>query len=103
MGLGAGNYIKNVLTKALGDDKAQSILSRITPVSSDRPIEILDWMDARSIAELISDEHPQIISLVISYLEFGLAADVLGLLATSVCNQILLRELPLCKQFNQMH
>ena len=37
-------------------------------------------MDARSIAELISDEHPQIISLVISYLEFGLAADVLGLL-----------------------
>ena len=80
LGLGAGNYIKNVLTKALGDDKAQSVLSRITPVSSDRPIEILDWMDARSIAELISDEHPQIISLVISYLEFGLAADVLGLL-----------------------
>ncbi len=79
LGLGAGNYIKNVLTKALGDDKAQSVLSRITPVSSDRPIEILDWMDARSIAELISDEHPQIISLVISYLEFGLAADVLGL------------------------
>ena len=72
--------IKNVLTAVLGDDKAQSILSRITPVSSDRPIEILDWMDARSIAELISDEHPQIISLVISYLEFGLAADVLGLL-----------------------
>ena len=80
LGLGAGNYIKNVLTKALGDDKAQSVLSRITPVSSERPIEILDWMDARSIAELISDEHPQIISLVISYLEFGLAADVLSLL-----------------------
>ena len=37
-------------------------------------------MDARSIAELISDEHPQIIALVVSYLEFGLAADVLGLL-----------------------
>ena len=80
LGLGAGNYIRNVLTKALGDDKAQSVLSRITPVSSDRPIEILDWMDARAIAELISDEHPQIISLVVSYLEFGLAADVLGLL-----------------------
>ena len=99
LGLGAGNYIKNVLTKALGDDKAQSVLSRITPVSSDRPIEILDWMDARSIAELISDEHPQIISLVISYLEFGLAADVLGLLPHTY-NQILLKELQLYRQFS---
>ena len=80
LGLGAGNYIKNVLTKALGDDKAQSVLSRITPASSERPIEILDWMDARSISELIVDEHPQIIALVISYLEYGLAADVLTLL-----------------------
>ena len=60
LGLGAGNYIRNVLMKALGEDKAQSVLSRITPSSSDRPIEILDWMDARAISELIVDEHPQI-------------------------------------------
>lgn len=78
LGLGAGNYIRNVMTRALGEDKAQSVLSRITPSSTDRPIEILDWMDARSIAELIIDEHPQIISLVISYLDYGLGADVLG-------------------------
>ena len=58
LGLGAGNYIRNVMTRALGEDKAQSVLSRITPSSTDRPIEILDWMDARSIAELIIDEHP---------------------------------------------
>ena len=51
LGLGAGNYIRNVMTRALGEDKAQSVLSRITPTSTDRPIEILDWMDARSIAE----------------------------------------------------
>ncbi|NCG09476.1 MAG: flagellar motor switch protein FliG, partial [Alphaproteobacteria bacterium] len=51
LGLGAGNYIRNVLMKALGGDKAQSVLSRITPSSSDRPIEILDWMDARAISE----------------------------------------------------
>ena len=80
LGLGAGNYIRNVLTRALGDDKAQSVLSRIAPSSSDRPIEILDWMDARAISELIVDEHPQIIALVISYLDYGLGADVLGLL-----------------------
>ena len=69
-----------MLTRALGDDKAQSVLSRIAPSSSDRPIEILDWMDARAISELIVDEHPQIIALVISYLDYGLGADVLGLL-----------------------
>ena len=45
LGLGAGNYIRNVLNRALGADKAQSVLSRITPASSERPIEILDWMD----------------------------------------------------------
>ena len=54
------------------------MLSRIAPSTSARPIEILDWMDARSIAELIIDEHPQIIALIISYLDAGQAADVLG-------------------------
>ena len=48
-------------------------------------------MDATSIAELISDEHPQIIALVVSYLEFGLAADVLGLLPHSLQPDIIKR------------
>jgi len=80
LGLGAGNYIQAVLNKALGEDKAQSVLSRITPSSSNQPIEILDWMDSKAIADLIADEHPQIIALVISYLDYGIGADVLGLL-----------------------
>ena len=91
LGLGAGNYIRNVLQKALGDDKAQSVLSRITPASSERPIEILDWMDARSIAELVQDEHPQIVALVVSYLDFGLASDVLGLLDTQMQSEVIIR------------
>ena len=78
LGLGAGNYIRNVMTKALGDERAQSVLSRITPTSTERPIEILDWMDARSISEFILDEHPQIIALIISYLDHGQASDVLA-------------------------
>ena len=84
LGLGAGRYIENVLTKALGDDKAQSILGRITPASSESQIDILDWMDARSISELIIDEHPQIKALIISYLDFGLGADVLTLLPDNI-------------------
>ena len=91
LGLGAGNYIRNVLQKALGDDKAQSVLSRITPASSERPIEILDWMDARSIAELVQDEHPQIVALIVSYLDFGLASDVLGLLDMQMQSEVIIR------------
>lgn len=91
LGLGAGNYIRNVLTRALGEDKAQSVLSRITPASSERPIEILDWMDARSIAELVQDEHPQIVSLIVSYLDFSLASDVLSLLEPDLQSEVILR------------
>ena len=91
LGMGAGNYIRNVMNKALGEDKAQSVLSRIAPSTSARPIEILDWMDARSIAELIIDEHPQIIALIISYLDAGQAADVLGLLPETLQSEIVRR------------
>ncbi|XAT62704.1 flagellar motor switch protein FliG [Rhodobacteraceae bacterium Araon29] len=91
IGMGAGNYIRNVLNKALGDDKAQSVLSRITPASSERPIEILDWMDARSIAELVQDEHPQIVALIVSYLDYGLASDVLGLLDINLQSEVITR------------
>lgn len=84
IGLGAASFVKNVMTEALGDDKAQSVLSRINPAGGRKPIEILDWMDARSIAELISDEHPQIMALVIACLDYNLAADVLGLLPDEI-------------------
>jgi len=91
LGMGSSNYIRNVMTKALGENKAQSVLGRITPTESDKPIEILDWMDARSVAELISDEHPQIMSLIISYLEAGVAADVLVLLPEEIQADIIHR------------
>ena len=91
LGMGSSNYIKNVMTKALGENKAQSVLGRITPTESNKPIEILDWMDARSVTELISDEHPQIMSLIISYLEAGVAADVLVLLPEDIQSDIIHR------------
>ena len=91
LGMGSSNYIKNVMTKALGENKAESVLGRITPTESNKPIEILDWMDARSVAELISDEHPQIMALIISYLEPGVSADVLSLLHEDIQSDIIHR------------
>lgn len=91
LGLGATNYIRNVMTKALGDTKAESVLSRITPSESRRGMDILQWMDARSIAEMIVEEHPQIIALVLSYLDYAVAADVLTLLPLNLRANIVQR------------
>jgi flagellar motor switch protein FliG len=91
LGLGAGRYIENVMIRALGEDKAQSVLGRITPASSESAIDILDWMDARAISELIIDEHAQMKALIISYLDFGLGADVLTLLPDDIQADIVRR------------
>jgi flagellar motor switch protein FliG len=77
LGYGTPGYVRAVMTEALGPDRAQSVISRISPGSSDRPIELLDWMDPRAISELISDEHPQIMALVIACLEYQQGAEVL--------------------------
>ena len=91
IGLGASNYIRNVLTKALGDSKAESVLSRITPSESRKGMDILQWMDARSIAELVIDENPQIIALIIAYLDAALGADVMGLLPEEIQSEVIRR------------
>lgn len=81
---GAPGYVRSVMTRALGSDKAQSVISRINPRSGERPIELLEWMDARSIAELVEDEHPQIMALVIACLDYALAASVVSFLSEEV-------------------
>ncbi len=91
IGLGADSYIRRMLVKALGEDKAGSVLTRITPSSSAKGIEILQWMDARSIAEMIEHEHPQIIGLIIAHLDYAIAADVLILLPDDIQHEVLHR------------
>ncbi len=80
LGLGTADYVENVFKRALGADKAATILGRIMPGSSSKGLEILRWMDARSIAEMIQGEHPQIIAIIMSVLEYDIAADVLNFL-----------------------
>lgn len=80
LGLGGGDYVEKVLKRALGDDKATSVLSRIMPGQGSKGLEILKWMDARSIADMIAGEHPQVIAIILSVLEYDVAADVLSYL-----------------------
>lgn len=91
LGFGTDGYIQNVFQKALGDEKAETILSRITPTEAQKPIDLLEWMDARSIAEIISTEHPQIISLVLSYLDHDLAAEALQFIPEDLQPEIITR------------
>jgi flagellar motor switch protein FliG len=79
VGVGADEYVRNVLVNTLGEDKAKNILDRILIGNSSRGLEALKWMDPRSIAELVRQEHPQIISIVLAYLDPDQAAGVLGL------------------------
>ena len=91
LGFGATDYISTVMSKALGSEKAQSVLSKITPQDANKPIDILQWMDAKSICDLISDEHPQIIAVIISYLDSAVGADVLSQLDEKVQSDIIFR------------
>lgn len=80
LGLGTTDYVEKVFKRALGDDKAASVLGRILPGQGSKGLEILRWMDARSIADMIRGEHPQIIAIILSVLEYDVAADVLNFL-----------------------
>ncbi|MEY2801684.1 MAG: Flagellar motor switch protein FliG [Pseudomonadota bacterium] len=91
LGLGTGDYVEKVLKRALGDDKAASVLSRIMPGQGSKGLEILKWMDARSIADMIAGEHPQVIAIILSVLEYDVAADVLSYLPSEHRAEIIQR------------
>lgn len=80
IGFGAEPKIRSVMEQALGPDKAESVLARITPPTNSRALDALRWMDAKTIASLIEHEHPQIAALVLAHLDPPIAADVLQLL-----------------------
>ncbi|MHB1052958.1 MAG: flagellar motor switch protein FliG [Thiobacillus sp.] len=92
LGLDSDEYIRSVLTKALGDDKASSLLSRILGGGGDASgIESLKWMDSESVADLIHNEHPQTISTILVHLERDQACEVLTCFTERLRNDVLLR------------
>ncbi len=80
IGFGAAPRIRAVMEQALGPERAESVLARITPPTDSRALDALRWMDVKTIAALIENEHPQIAALVLAHLEPPAAADVLQLL-----------------------
>ncbi|MET0382846.1 MAG: flagellar motor switch protein FliG [Burkholderiaceae bacterium] len=84
-------YVKSVLRKALGDDKANLLIDRILQGSDVTGIESLKWMDAGSVAELLRNEHPQIVAAILVHLDFDQASSVLKSFTERQRNEVLIR------------
>jgi flagellar motor switch protein FliG len=91
LGMDNNDYVRSVLVRALGDDKASYLLDRILSCGDSGGIESLKWMDATSVAELIANEHPQIIASILVHLERDQAAEILAMLAEGTRNDVVLR------------
>lgn len=91
LGLDTDEYIRNVLIRALGEDRAAGLIDRILIGGHIKGLEAFKWMDPRSIAEVIRNEHPQIMAIVLSFLEHDQAADVLTQFPEPVRIDVVLR------------
>jgi flagellar motor switch protein FliG len=84
-------YVKTVLRRALGDDKANLLIDRILQGSDVTGIESLKWMDPSSVAELLRNEHPQIVAAILVHLDFDQSSQVLKCFTERQRNEVLIR------------
>ncbi|GAB2525007.1 flagellar motor switch protein FliG [Lysobacter humi (ex Lee et al. 2017)] len=91
LGPGADEYVRAVLVQALGEDRASSLIDRILLGRNTSGLDTLKWMEPRAIAELVRNEHPQIIAIVMAHLDGDQAAEVLKCLPDRVRSDVLIR------------
>jgi len=84
-------YVKSVLRKALGEDKANLLIDRILQGSDVTGIESLKWMDPGSVAELLRNEHPQIVAAILVHLDYDQASAVLKTFNERQRNEVMVR------------
>ena len=91
MGVGSQDYVRSVLIRALGRDKAKGVMDSIIKADNASGVEALKWMEAEAIAGGLRQEHPQVVALVLSSLEAQQSAEVLGLLPEELRHDAMLR------------
>ena len=91
LGVGADDYVRRVLVGALGEDKASGLIDRILLGRNSKGLEALKWMETRAVADLVRNEHPQIVAIVLAYLDPDQAADVLAQLPDRMRGDVLMR------------
>ena len=85
------NYVRAVLRRALGEDKASLLIDRILQGGDVSGIESLKWMDPNSVAELLRNEHPQILAAILVHLDQDHAASILKQFTERTRNEVMLR------------
>jgi flagellar motor switch protein FliG len=88
---GSQDYVRRVLTQAVGKQKTDLLLDRVSTGQSGQGIEALKWMESKAVAQIISGEHPQIAAIVLSHLEPEQSATILPLLSEEMRTEVLMR------------
>ena len=91
IGYGAAQHIKGAMHKALGPDRADNMLARITPPTRSNQLAMLKWMEPKEIAAIVEQEHPQIMAIVLAHLDSAMAGTVLQLLPSEVQDDVVYR------------
>nr|MBS0021162.1 flagellar motor switch protein FliG [Gammaproteobacteria bacterium] len=91
LGIDSETYVRSVLVKALGEDRANGLMERILLGGSSHGLDTLKWMEPRAVAEMIRNEHPQIMAIVLSYLDSDHAAAILSQLPQRVRTDVVIR------------
>jgi flagellar motor switch protein FliG len=91
LGVGSEDYIRSVLKEALGEDKANGLIDRILLGRNSKGLEALKWMDPRAVAEIIRLEHPQVMAIVLSYLDPDHAAEVMTFIPDRLRADVVMR------------
>ena len=88
---GSQDFVRRVLTQAVGKQKTDMLLDRVTTGQTGQGIEALKWMESKAVAQIISGEHPQIAAIVLSHLEPEQSAAILPLLSDDMRTEVLMR------------
>jgi len=97
LSIGTQDFLHKTLTGALGRDKANNMMSQVLIEGSPKGLETLKWMESSSVANVVRNEHPQIIAIVLAHLDRDKAGTVLDLLPEEVQTDVMVRVASLDK------
>ena len=91
LGVDTENYVRKLLGNAFGASKANAFIERIVSGDDAKGLDALKWMSSREVVDIIQDEHPQIIAIVLAFLESSQAAEVIEKLPAELRSEIVMR------------
>ncbi|WAJ69319.1 flagellar motor switch protein FliG [Catenovulum adriaticum] len=91
IGFQSTEFVRKALTAALGEDKAGNLIEQIVMGSGAKGLDSLKWMDSKQVANIIRNEHPQIQTIVLSYLEPEQSAEIMNQFSEKVRLDLMMR------------